>query len=140
MSFRPVRLAGENQGSAIQPTAGIWRLCSLPWSAQISVVGPDGERTLPLKRLYTHKGKKPLSLRKGEILKEILIPSPAGTTLYLKWRLRDSIEFPMISLAVHLEKNGEGKIKRAKIVFSGIGPGPVEAPEVEKMLVGADLE
>jgi 4-hydroxybenzoyl-CoA reductase subunit beta len=107
--------------------------------AQIGVVGPDGERTLPLRKLYTHKGKKPLSLKKGEILKEILIPFPAGTTLYLKWRLRDSIEFPIISLVVHLDKNGEGRIDRAKIVFSGIGPGPVEARWTEKMLVGTTL-
>jgi len=108
--------------------------------AKIKLVGPVEERTLSLKRLYTQDGKKPLSLKKGEILKEIFIPPPAGNTLYLKWRLRDSLEFPIVSLALHLEKNGENRIDRAKIIFSGVGTGPVEASEAEKMLKGVSLD
>jgi CO/xanthine dehydrogenase FAD-binding subunit len=42
--------------------------------SQVKVAGPNGDRVFPLKRLYTQDGKKPLSLKKGEILKEILIP------------------------------------------------------------------
>ena len=137
VSARPA--GGRKPGECYSAYCGDMAPVLIAMDAQISVVGPDGERTLPLRKLYTHKGKKPLSLKKGEILKEILIPFPAGITLYLKWRLRDSIEFPMISLAVNLVKNGEGKIRRANIVFSGIGPGPVEALEVEKMLKGATL-
>jgi CO/xanthine dehydrogenase FAD-binding subunit len=108
--------------------------------AKIKLAGPVGERTLPLKRLYTQNGKKPLSLRKGEILKEIFLPSPSRNTLYLKWRLRGSLDFPIVSIALHLEKNGEGGIDRAKIVFSGVGPGPVEVSEAEKMLKEASLD
>lgn len=102
--------------------------------AKIKLVSPVGERTLSLKRLYTHNGKKPLSLKKGEILKEIFVPSPSGQTLYLKWRLRDSLEFPIVSLALHFEKNRENKIDRTRIVFSGVGAGPVEASGAEKIL------
>lgn len=102
--------------------------------AQVKVLGPDGERSLPLKKLYTHNGKKPLSLRKGEILKEIFLPPPSGKTLYLKWRLRESLEFPIISLALHLEKDEKERIKKARIVFSGVGSGPVEAFMAEKIL------
>ncbi len=108
--------------------------------AKVKLVGSVEERTLSLKRLYTQDGKKPLSLKKGEILKEIFIPSPAGNTLYLKWRLRDSLEFPIVSLALHLEKNKENRIDRAKIIFSGVGTGPVEATEAEKMLKDGFLD
>lgn len=107
---------------------------------RVKITGRDGERILPLKKLYTQNGKKPLSLKRGEILKEVLIPPPAGKTLYLKWRLRDSIEFPVISLAINLDKNKDGKIKRARIILSGISPGPVEASETEKLLKGAPLD
>lgn len=109
-------------------------------NAKTKLVGPVGDRALPLKRLYTQDGKKPLSLRKGEILKEVFIPSPSGKTLYLKWRLRDSLEFPIVSLALHIEENGDGKIDHGRIIFSGVGPGPVEAIEAEKMLKGASLD
>ncbi len=107
---------------------------------RIKLIGPIQERTLPLKRLYTQGGKKPLSLRKGEILKEIFVPFPYGSNLYLKWRLRDSLDFPIVSIALHLEKNGEGRIDRAKVIFSGVGPGPVEVSETEKMLKDASLD
>jgi 4-hydroxybenzoyl-CoA reductase subunit beta len=106
-------------------------------NAQIKVVGPKGERSFPLKKLYTGDGKKPLSLRRGEFLKEIFLPPPAGKTLYLKWRLRDSLEFPVISVATNLERNEKGGIEKARIIFSSVGPGPVEALEAEKMLQGA---
>lgn len=108
--------------------------------AKIKLAGPVGERALPLKRLYTQNGKKPLSLRKGEILKEIFLPSPSSNTLYLKWRMRDSLEFPMVSLALHLEKDRGNRIDRARIIFSGVGTGPVEASEAEKMLKEASLD
>ncbi|MEW6375669.1 MAG: hypothetical protein AB1502_07755, partial [Thermodesulfobacteriota bacterium] len=61
-------------------------------------------------------------------------------TIYLKWRLRDSIEFPVVSLALHIEKEGEERIKKARVVFSGVGPGPVEALEAEKMLKNISLD
>jgi 4-hydroxybenzoyl-CoA reductase beta subunit len=108
--------------------------------AQIKVLSPDGERSFPLRKLYTQNGKKPLSLRKGEILKEVYIATPSGKTIYLKWRLRDSLEFPIVSLALHLEKEGDGRIQRAKILFSAVGPGPVEAIEAEKMLKAGYLD
>lgn len=108
--------------------------------AKVKLVSPIGDRTLSLKRLYTQNGKRPLSLKKGEILKEIFVPSPSGQTLYLKWRLRGTLEFPIVSLALHLEKNGENRIDRAKIIFSGVGTGPVEASEAEKMLKDVSLD
>ena len=65
-------------------------------------------------KLYTQDGKKPLSLRKGEILKEILLSPPSGKTLYLKWRRRESIEFPIVSLALHIEKDGDEQNPKGK--------------------------
>ena len=107
--------------------------------AQIKVVGPHRERIFPLGKLYTHDGKRPLSLKKGEILKEVLLPPSSGKTLYLKWRRRESIEFPILSLALHLEKDRNERIQKARMIFSGVGSGPVETLEAEKMLKDAPL-
>mgnify|MGYP002260236130 CR=1 FL=1 len=108
--------------------------------AQVKLAGPAGERSLPLKKLYTQEGKKSLSLRKGEILKEILIPPPSGKTLYLKWRLRDSLEFPIVSLALRVEKGKDGRVQGDRIIFSAVGSGPVETTEGEKMVKGTILD
>ena len=51
--------------------------------ANVNVVGPEGERRFPLKKLYRQDGKRPLDFIKGEILKEILLPRPLGQSLYL---------------------------------------------------------
>jgi len=107
--------------------------------AKVKVVGPQGERIFPLKRLYTQNGKKPLSLRKGEILKEVLLPQSSGQSIYLKWRWRGSIEFPIVSLALYIEKE-DNKISLARVVFSGVGEGPLEISEIEKRLLGSTLE
>ena len=108
--------------------------------ARVKLVSPDGERALDLKRLYTQNGKRPLSLKKGEILREVFVPSPRGKTLYLKWRFRDSLEFPLVSLALHVEKNGKGRVERAKVIFSGVGSGPMETPGAEMRLKDASLD
>jgi len=108
--------------------------------SQIKVMSFDGERSFSLKNLYTQNGKKPLSLRKGEIIQEIVVPPPSGKTLYLKWRLRESLEFPVVALAIHIEKEVNGRVKRAKIIFSAVSPGPVEALEAEKMMRNGFLD
>lgn len=112
--------------------------CAL--GAQVRVIGPVGERSFPLKRLYTHDGKKPLSLRRAEILKEIFVPPPSGRSVYLKWRHRGSLEFPIVSLAINLERGGDGTVKGSRVFFSAVGSGPVEAIEVERMLKGTMLD
>ncbi len=107
--------------------------------SRILLIGPQGERILPLRKLYAQDGKRPLSLKNGEILREILLPPPAGKTLYLKWRLRGAIEFPVVSLALRMDQGEKRTIRKVKIVLSGVGSGPVEAPEAERMLRGATL-
>jgi 4-hydroxybenzoyl-CoA reductase beta subunit len=137
----PVRPAGgRNTGICHSAYCGDIAPVLIALNGRVRITGRDGERILPLKKLYTQNGKRPLSLKRGEILKEVLIPPPAGKTLYLKWRLRESIEFPVISLALNLDRNGDGQIERARITLSGIAPGPVEASETEKVLKGAALD
>lgn len=108
--------------------------------AKGKAIGPNGKRSFPLKRLYTGNGKTPLSLRKGEIMKEILIPPPLGKTIYSKWRLRGALEFPIVSLALRIEKGGDHQIRQARIVYSAVGSAPAEASETEKILKGASLD
>ena len=110
----PVRQAGRKSKECHSTYCGDMAPVLIALDAQVRVVGPNGERVLPLHKLYTSDGKRPLSLRKGEILKEILLSPPSGKTLYLKWRLRESIEFPIVSLALHIEKGGNERIQKGK--------------------------
>lgn len=107
--------------------------------ARIALIGPEGERIVPLRKLYTGSGKSPLSLKRGEILREVMVPPPTGKTIYLKWRLREAIEFPTVGLALSLQLDGKERVKRARIVFTAVEPAPVEAREAEKALKGNPL-
>ena len=107
--------------------------------ARIALIGPEGEGIVPLRKLYTGDGKSPLSLKRGEILREVMVPPPTGKTIYLKWRLREAIEFPTVGLALSLQLDGKEWVKKARIVFTAVEPAPVEAREAEKALQGNSL-
>ena len=72
-----------------------------------------------------------------ELVTEIFIPSPkAGTRFnFQKFRIRNSIDFPIVSVASALTFDG-AKIKEARIVFGAVAPIPLRAANVEEALVG----
>ncbi len=108
--------------------------------AKVSLLGPKRTRSVAVKDLYTQDGHAPLALRRGEILQEVVVPPPSGHTVYLKVRLRESIDFPIISLAVSIAKARNGAVSKARIVFSAVGSGPVQAPDAEAALKGSLLD
>ena len=65
------------------------------------------------------------------------MPSPkAGTRFsFQKFRIRNSIDFPIVSVASALTLDG-AKIKEARIVFGAVAPIPLRATNVEEALVG----
>jgi 4-hydroxybenzoyl-CoA reductase subunit beta len=137
----PVRTAGGRKpGECHSAYCGDLAPVLMALDGRVRLLGQDGERLIPLKRLYTQNGKKPLSLKKGELVKEILVPPPSGKTIYLKWRYRGALEFPIVSLALSMEKGKEGRITGSKIIFSGIGTGPVEAVEAEKAMKSESVD
>jgi hypothetical protein len=72
-----------------------------------------------------------------ELVTDIFIPSPkAGTRFsFQKFRVRNSIDFPIVSVASALTFDG-AKIKEARIVFGAVAPIPLRAANVEEALVG----
>jgi CO/xanthine dehydrogenase FAD-binding subunit len=72
-----------------------------------------------------------------ELVTEIFIPSPkVGTRFnFQKFRVRNSIDFPIVSVASALTFDG-AKIKEARIVFGAVAPIPLRAANVEEALVG----
>jgi 4-hydroxybenzoyl-CoA reductase beta subunit len=108
--------------------------------AQVNLVGPSGERVLPVEKLYTQDGRMPLSIEEGEILREVRLPYHSGMVLYRKWKLGNGLESPAVSLTLRVDWKRDGRIDQSKIVFSGVAPGPVEALESERMLQDAVLD
>jgi NADPH-dependent glutamate synthase beta subunit-like oxidoreductase len=98
------------------------------------------ERTLSAEEFCCAEMKIEDVLRKGELVTEIEIPIPHGAvTAYDKFRLRESIDWAIVSLASVLAME-EGKITAARLVLGGVAPIPVHLKKVEGYLVGKTID
>jgi 4-hydroxybenzoyl-CoA reductase subunit beta len=99
------------------------------WSlgAQVRLVGPEGERTIPLPTLYRDDGIDYLAKRRDEIVTEIILPPADGwRSVYLKLRRRGSFDFPVLGVAVAARLDGE-VVRDARIVLGAVASLPREA-------------
>lgn len=111
------------------------------WSlgARVRLVGPEGERTIPMAALYRDDGIQYLAKRADEIVAEILLPPADGwRSAYLKLRRRGSFDFPVLGVAVALRLEGE-IVRDARVVLGAVASLPREAPKATAVLVGQRL-
>lgn len=108
--------------------------------ASVRLVGPAGERWIPVAALYQNDGMDYLGKLPDEILAEIQIPDAAGVRqAYTKLRRRGSFDFPILSVAVALQLAEDGTCTDAKIVLGAVASAPLVAHEAASLLVGETL-
>ena len=95
-------------------------------------------KQIAAEKLFTSALKAQDMLEPGEIITEFDIPVPEGNSHYSKFRLRDSVDFAMVSAAskCHVE---DGIVKSASIVLGGVAPVPVRRKKAESYLIGKEL-
>ena len=115
---------------------GDWGAALLAVDAEVVARGPGGERTIPLDELL--EGPFMTSLQAAEVLTEVRIPDPgtraAGTYLKLERKVGD---FATVGVAVHVSLD-DGKVARAGIALTGVGPRNLNATEAAGALAGAE--
>ena len=79
------------------------------------------------------------ALAPDELVTEVRLPAPAAglRSWYEKFRLRRSIDFPIVSVAVALHVD-DGRVAAARVVLGAAAPVPWRVTEVEAALVGRD--
>ncbi len=107
-------------------------------NAKIKIAGSNGARVVPIDKFFTAHGK---ALREDEIVIEIQVPEPPATAkqTFQKFRIRKSVDFPIVSLASLLTMEN-GVCKDACIVLGAVAPAPVRAWEAEQMVKGKTLD
>lgn len=110
------------------------------FDAEIDVVGPHGERAIPLEGLHREPGDTPhieTTLEPHEIIVRIRVPTtPLGrASTYLKIRDRESYAFALASAAVALEMDGE-VVRDARVALGGLATRPWRARAAERLLIG----
>ena len=112
-------------------------LCAL--GATVVLVSKEGEREIPLPKLYRDDGIAYLTKRPDEIVAEIRIPPGSDSThcrsAFWKLRRRGSIDFAVLSAAVAVWLDS-GTVTGARIVLGAVGSQPVEAKESQGFLIG----
>jgi carbon-monoxide dehydrogenase medium subunit len=117
---------------------GDWGSALLAAGADVVARSTQGERTLPLATFFL--GPFTTALEPTEIVTEVHVPDPGprsgGAYLKLERKIGD---FATAAVAVQISLD-DGKVSRAGIALTGVGPTNVQATEAEQALVGKELD
>ncbi|HXF57600.1 MAG TPA: xanthine dehydrogenase family protein subunit M [Actinomycetota bacterium] len=132
-----VRNLGTLAGSlAHADPAGDWGSVMLALEAEVVARSVAGERVIPLRDLFVSSFTT--SLRPNELITEVRVPAPRGRSggTYLKLE-RKVGDFATVGVAVQLTLD-DGKVGRAGIALTAVGPTNLWAVEAEQALAGAE--
>ncbi|MCX7857689.1 MAG: FAD binding domain-containing protein [Deltaproteobacteria bacterium] len=102
--------------------------------AQVKIQGPEGEKIISVEDLF-ESPRGPVG--DSVVLTEIIIPQMSNNKrqTFLKFRLRDSIDFAIASVALVLEIS-DNVCWDSRIVLGSISPRPIRAFSSEEVIKG----
>jgi 4-hydroxybenzoyl-CoA reductase subunit beta len=109
-------------------------------NAVVDLVSPAGTRTVPVQDFYIADGIWNNVRRRDEIVTRVRIPLPADSvvTSFTKVRQRNSIDFPLLNIAVAADLADE-TFRDLRIVVSALGSRPRVVTGLDKVAVGQSL-
>jgi CO/xanthine dehydrogenase FAD-binding subunit len=110
-------------------------------NAKARVVGPAGERTVPVETFITSPGRT--VLKPGELLVEFVIDAPGkhSSDAYLRFIPRNEMDIAVVGVGAALTLDpGDDRVVDARIALGAVGPTPIFAAEASKSLVGKKLD
>lgn len=105
--------------------------------AKVKLVGPAGEREIPVEALYNNDGIDYLSRKPDEVLSAVVIPSGWKST-YWKLRRRGSFDFPLLGVAAALKMDGD-VVADARIALGAVASRPFRVEKAGEFLKGKRL-
>ena len=131
-------VAPKSRGVCFATYSGDLAPALLTLGAEVDIAGPQGRRSVPLAKLYIGfarqdvpmtetqgDGKYFLSLRPGEIVTAVRAKNTPGLrSAYDKIRIRRSIEYPVVGVAIALKREGD-RLASLRVGFTGTNPRPV---------------
>jgi 4-hydroxybenzoyl-CoA reductase subunit beta len=94
--------------------------------AEAHIESADGDRWVAVEKFFVGEGRRNLHLEAHELVTEVRLPRPAAglTMAYEKLRPRNSIDFPVLSVAVALERDPAGVCRSLRLVVAALGSKP----------------
>ncbi len=108
--------------------------------ARLGVHGPGGKRELAIEDLFLGPGETVLG--EYDLLTDIHLPPPAvGTRSSFRRLTRVSVDVALVSVAVSVEFEDDGRTCRsARVAAGAVAPTPLRLGAVEDLLVGERLD
>lgn len=109
--------------------------------AKARLVGPKGERTVPVEGFITAPGRT--VLQPGELLVELLIDAPArhSSDAYLRFIPRNEMDIAVVGVGGSITLDlADDRVSDARIALGAVGPTPIFAAEASRSLVGKKLD
>jgi 4-hydroxybenzoyl-CoA reductase subunit beta len=110
-------------------------------AAGVRLVSTEGDRVIPIEKLYKDDGIDYLAKRPEEIVAGVLLTKEASHCRSAFWKLRrrGSIDFAVLSSAVAVWTDKSGVVEKARIYLGAVSSQPVAAQEASDFLVGKAL-
>jgi CO/xanthine dehydrogenase FAD-binding subunit len=138
VQVRNVATIGGNICNAVPSADGVIPLLTL--GAHLTLVGPKGKRSLPLKSFFLGPGQTLMD--HGEILTEFFIPPlpPWTSGAYIKHTRREAMELPILGVGMVLSLAEDHKTcLKVRIGLGVAAPTPIRATLAEDYLTGKEV-
>ena len=112
----------------------------LVFDAQCKMVGPNGERWVPLDQFFQGPGSTVLN--QGEILTELRLPPPSRNSgsLFIKHSPRGAMDISAVGVAAAVSLRDRGRVcADVKIALGSVAPTPIRAYSAENLLRGQTI-
>ena len=102
--------------------------------AKVNIIGPTGEKIVPINQFFT--GVKKNILKKGEIVTSITIPPIKGkwAGVYLKQGRKKEVDLATVGVAVVCIRD------EIRIALGAVAPTPIRAFKTEELLKGKTID
>ena len=106
--------------------------------ARLTLVGPDGERTLPIEKFLLGPGR--VARKPGELLTNVRLPAPppGSGSAFIKVS-RVAADLAKASVAALIVRDGD-RVVECRLAFGSVGPTVLRAKQAEALLQGQTFD
>lgn len=107
--------------------------------AVVTIVGPSGERTMPVEETIT--GPATTALAPGEIFTSIRLPLPVegSSSAFERFTPRSAMDIGIVSAAASFAVRADGTVHNPRIALGAVSPRPLRVAAAETLLTGRAL-
>lgn len=108
--------------------------------ATVTIVGPGGQREVPVEAVATGPGKT--SLAKGEFVASLFLPARAARSgdAYLRFIPRTEMDIAVVGCGVSLTLDASGTCTAARVSLGAVAERALLVPEAAAALIGSKLD